>query len=58
VAQVFALTVLILPSYALGLFGGARLFGLASESTFRWICYLLIGSSALLGMPALDGIFR
>lgn len=58
VAQVFALTVLTLPSYALGLYSGARLFGLAKESTFRWICYVLIGSSAVLGMPALDGIFR
>jgi len=58
VAQVFALTVLILPSYALGLHGGARLFGLARESTFRWICYALIASAALLGMPPLDGVIR
>ncbi|WFS01961.1 sulfite exporter TauE/SafE family protein [Rhizobium tumorigenes] len=58
VVQVFALTVVILPSYALGLYGGARLFGLARESTFRWICYALIGTSAVLGMPALDGIFH
>ncbi|MBZ5760052.1 MULTISPECIES: sulfite exporter TauE/SafE family protein [Rhizobium] len=58
VAQVFALTVVILPSYVLGLYGGTRLFGLARESTFRWICYALIGTSAVLGMPALDGIFH
>lgn len=58
VAQVFALTVLTLPSYAIGLYAGAKLFGFAREGTFRWICYVLIGASALLGMPALDGIFR
>lgn len=58
VAQVFALTVLILPSYAAGLYAGAKLFGLAKDNTFRWICYVLIGSAAVLGMPAMDGVFR
>ncbi|MET0746918.1 MAG: sulfite exporter TauE/SafE family protein [Rhizobium sp.] len=58
VAQVFALTVLVLPSYALGLYGGTKLFGLATDATFRWICYGLIGCSAVLGMPALDGVFH
>jgi uncharacterized membrane protein YfcA len=58
VVEVFALTVLILPAYAAGLYVGARLFGVATDSTFRWICYVLIGSSAVLGMPALDGILR
>lgn len=58
VPTVFALTLVILPSYAIGLFAGSRLFGLARESTFRVICYGLIGASAFLGMPALDGILR
>lgn len=58
VQSVFAMTVVILPSYAIGLFVGSRLFGFAKESTFRLICYLLIGASAVLGMPALDGILR
>lgn len=58
VQAVFALTVIILPSYAVGLFAGSRLFGLAKESTFRIICYVLIGTSAAIGMPALDGILR
>lgn len=58
VAPVFAMTVLILPSYSAGLYIGSRLFGLAKENTFRIICYLLIGASAVLGMPALDGILR
>jgi uncharacterized membrane protein YfcA len=58
VQAVFALTIVILPSYAIGLFAGSKLFGFASDSTFRIICYSLIGASALLGMPALDGILR
>ncbi len=44
-------TVLIAPAYALGLFVGARLFGLASERTFRRIAYLLIAGVALIGLP-------
>ncbi len=58
VQAVFALTVVILPSYAIGLFAGSKLFGFAKESTFRVICYGLIGASAFLGMPVLDGILR
>ncbi len=34
-------TLVILPGYALGLYGGSKLFGLAKESTFRLICYPL-----------------
>lgn len=58
VQAVFALTIVILPSYAVGLYAGWKLFGLAKESTFRTICYLLIATSAILGMPALDGLLR
>lgn len=58
VEQVFALTLVILPLYAGGLYVGSRLFGFARPSTFRIICYLLIGASAILGMPALDGLLR
>ncbi|MBB3539437.1 MULTISPECIES: sulfite exporter TauE/SafE family protein [unclassified Rhizobium] len=58
VDAVFALTIVILPSYAIGLYAGSKLFGLAKESTFRTICYLLIAASAILGMPALDEILR
>ncbi len=54
----FALTLVILPLYAGGLYIGSRLFGLAKPSTFRVICYILIGASALLGMPALDALLR
>jgi len=58
VQTVFALTAVILPAYMTGLYGGSKLFGLAKESTFRLICYLLIGASAIIGMPLLDGILR
>lgn len=58
VQSVFAMTIILLPSYAIGLRVGSQLFGLAKESTFRIICYGLIGASAVLGMPALDGILR
>jgi len=58
VQAVFALTIVILPAYAAGLYGGSKLFGLAKESTFRLICYLLIGASAIFGLPVLDSILR
>lgn len=58
VEAVFALTVVILPSYAIGLYAGSKLFGFARESTFRTICYVLIAASAILGMPALDWLLR
>jgi uncharacterized membrane protein YfcA len=46
------------PAYGLGLFVGSRLFGLASESTFRRICCGLIAVAVLLGLPILDGVLR
>ena len=46
------------PSYALGLFAGARLFWLASERTFRWAAYALILASGLAGLPVWDGLWR
>lgn len=42
------------PSYAAGLWGGAALFGLASERTFRVAGYALILAAAILGMPLWD----
>jgi hypothetical protein len=46
------------PAYALGIWGGARLFGLASEVAFRRACYAMIALAALLSLPALDGWLR
>ena len=56
--QSVKLSLLIGPAFALGLFAGLRLFGLANEAAFRRICYGLIAGAAIVGLPALDGIFR
>lgn len=46
------------PVYALGVWFGASLFGRASETVFRAICYVLIGAAVIIGLPALDGVLR
>lgn len=46
------------PGYGLGIAIGARLFGLASETTFRRICYTLIASAGIVSLPALDGLLH
>jgi uncharacterized membrane protein YfcA len=53
-----ALALVVGPAYGLGLCAGSRLFGLASESTFRSICCGLIALAVLLGLPALDAVLR
>jgi uncharacterized membrane protein YfcA len=63
IAGVITLTVLKLcvvvgPAYALGLFIGARLFGVADESVFRRICYALIVVAVVVSLPVLDGVIR
>jgi uncharacterized membrane protein YfcA len=52
------LSLLIGPSFALGLFAGARLFTRANETVFRRICYSLIAGAAVVGMPVLDSVLR
>jgi hypothetical protein len=52
------LAALTAPAYALGMFLGARMFGLASEAMFRRICLGLIAAAALISLPALDGVLR
>lgn len=49
---------LVGPVYAIGVRCGALLFGRASETVFRGICYLLIALAVLFGLPALDGVLR
>jgi uncharacterized membrane protein YfcA len=56
--EVLLLAVATAPAYALGLFLGSRLFGLASEANFRRICYVLIAGAAILGLPLLDPWLR
>lgn len=50
--------VLVGPAYGIGLWMGGRMFGLASEETFRRICFLMIAASAVLSLPILDGVLR
>lgn len=50
------LSLLIGPIYAIGVAFGASLFGRASETVFRTICYALIGIAVIAGLPALDGV--
>lgn len=46
------------PVYAIGVGCGAALFGRASETLFRGICYALIAAAVVIGLPALDGVLR
>jgi hypothetical protein len=46
------------PVYAIGVAFGASLFGKASETIFRSICYVLIAAAVVIGLPALDGVLR
>ena len=46
------------PVYAIGVWFGASLFGKASERVFRAICYVLIATAVIVGLPALDGVLR
>jgi uncharacterized membrane protein YfcA len=50
------LSLLVGPIYAIGVAFGAQLFGRASESVFRTICYALIAMAVIAGLPALDGL--
>ncbi|HEY8614438.1 MAG TPA: sulfite exporter TauE/SafE family protein [Roseomonas sp.] len=49
--EVLVLTALVAPAYGFGLWCGNRLFGVATDATFRRICFLLIALAALLGLP-------
>jgi len=54
-SHVLVLAVVCGPLYAIGLMLGARSFGLASELTFRRICYVLIALAAVVSLPLMDG---
>jgi hypothetical protein len=51
-------SLLVGPVYAVGVLIGAQLFGRASETLFRTICYALIAAAVVIGLPALDGLLR
>jgi uncharacterized protein len=46
------------PVYAVGLYIGSRMFGLASEITFRRICFVLIAVVIALSLPVLDNVMH
>jgi uncharacterized protein len=56
--QILTLAALIAPIYGLGTWAGSRMFGLASEQTFRRICLAMIAFATLISMPLLDGWLR
>ena len=56
--DVFGLALVVGPVYGAALFVGAHMFHLASEATFRKICYALIAAAGLISLPALDGVLR
>jgi hypothetical protein len=51
-------SLLVGPIYAVGIGCGALLFGRASETVFRGICYALIAAAVIFGLPILDGVLR
>jgi uncharacterized protein len=51
-------SIIVGPVYGIGVWFGALLFGRASETLFRSICYALIAAAVLIGLPALDGVLR
>ncbi|MET0708607.1 MAG: sulfite exporter TauE/SafE family protein [Tardiphaga sp.] len=55
---ILGLAVITGPLFGLGLWIGSKLFGKASDDTFRRICYTLIVVSALISLPLFDGVFR
>ncbi len=55
---VLKLCLVVAPVYALGLYIGSRLFGIADESVFRRICYALIAVAVAISLPVLDGVIR
>jgi uncharacterized membrane protein YfcA len=56
--QILVLALITAPLYGLGVWLGSRMFGLASEHTFRRICYAMIAVAALISMPILDNLLR
>jgi uncharacterized membrane protein YfcA len=55
---VIQLSILMTPVYALSVIAGRHMFGLASERTFRIVCYVLIALVGVFSMPVLDGVIR
>ena len=56
--QVVIYAVIVWPGYALGLWGGAKLFHRSSERMFRLSAYVLIGIAAILSAPLMDKFLK
>jgi uncharacterized membrane protein YfcA len=56
--QIVFYALIVWPCYAAGLAIGARLFGKASEQTFRRVAYALVAVSAVISLPVFDGLIR
>ncbi len=52
------LAVILTPVYALALFAGSRMFGLASERLYRRIAYSVIALAVVTSLPMLDDLLR
>ena len=50
-ANVFKISLMVLPCFAAGLWAGNHMFGLASENFFRRTCLCLIAASLLVSLP-------
>jgi uncharacterized membrane protein YfcA len=57
-SEAIRFSLVIGPVYAVGVMLGAKLFGRASETLFRAICYVLIAAAVVIGLPLLDGVVR
>jgi uncharacterized protein len=55
-SSVVGLALVTGPIYGLGLYAGSRMFGCASDLTFRRICFALIAVAITLSLPVLDAI--
>jgi uncharacterized membrane protein YfcA len=56
--QVLIYALIIWPAYALGLWGGAKLFHRSTDRAFRVSAYLLIAISAILSAPLMDKLLK
>lgn len=57
-AHIIVLATLIAPVYGFGTWAGSRMFGLASDKTFRRICLAMIALATVISMPLLDSWLR
>lgn len=56
--QIFLLALITAPLYGVGVWIGCKMFGWASDRTFRHICYGMIGFAVIASMPILDSLLR